>query len=163
MFFSFYVQNVLLNTFCGLKNMHFSWNQYLLHCPFSERIQFSPEISYQAPLTMSVAFELPQVCNQEVSTYILGGERSINHKKSILYVAKGAHSTLLHIKTWHSSRNGWNLFLWIGSLLTNSFSGEGNGQMLSRCIPLELFPVWESENYCTCSIIKGSQRNTIAP
>lgn len=35
--------------------------------------------------------------------------------------------------------------------------------MLSRCIPLERFPVWESENYCTCSIIKGSQRNTIAP
>lgn len=107
----------------------------------------------------------PQVCDQEVSTYILGdgGRRSINHKKSILYVAKGAHSTLFHIKTWHSSRNGWNLFLWIGSLLTNSFSGEGNGQMLSRCIPLERFPVWESENYCTCSIIKGSQRNTIAP
>lgn len=35
--------------------------------------------------------------------------------------------------------------------------------MLSRCIPLELVPVWESENYCTCSIIKGSQRNTISP
>lgn len=27
--------------------------------------------------------------------------------------------------------------------------------MLSRCVPLEWFPVWRSENYCTCSIIKG--------
>lgn len=27
--------------------------------------------------------------------------------------------------------------------------------MLSRCIPLEPFPVGESENYCTCSIIKA--------